>query len=95
MSKYTNEERKLLCNGMYVVNQTFNVDSVYIKEELSTYFNKKVYYMNICMFYYKECSKVKYTYPKSHLYIHREYFGCNGMEVFSKGFHSSNMRNVG
>lgn len=45
---------------MYVVNQTFNVDSVYIKEELSTYFNKKVYYMNICMFYYKDCSKVKY-----------------------------------
>ena len=35
---------------MYVVNQTFNVDSVYIKEELSTYFNKKVYYMNIYMF---------------------------------------------
>ena len=55
---------------MYVVNQTFNVDSVYIKEELRTYFNKKVYYMNIYIcFIIRIAPKLNIHIP-SHIYTY-------------------------
>ena len=87
MIKYTNEERKLLCNSMYVVIQTFNVMKVFIclYQRGDEYLYPKVYY--------KELIPTCYISHVHVTFIHIENTSV-ATEVFSKGFHSLNMQNV-